>query len=807
MPVEACIEAFTNMRQDFMAYSAAATSDYSDFAKSADPAAFAVDLGNYDMCMRHDFTQHCLAGSISKGVNHAYLAAFSGICVPFQCGPDELVDVRMITFLDKMVHDIVEKCSMTKSGNSCLLTVNMQQEFNYFSKLQNIVNSAFDNQLGFTCGAHRAWMTTDRWLFMTALGMLLLIVGGATIYQMVRDSRKNEGDNITGKEVEMTGMKVAEGSTTSTSSDSPPPASPRGFVKFADKVVDAFSLIKNVPYVFSASAQQPTNITASASNVDLSVGMGGDGKGAYGAVGDVSTVPVPSVDKPVVASSERFHFLDGMRTLSMIWIILGHTMTTSAMNGITNPAVLLPPDGMLIDFFSQLFMTSRFAVDTFFFISGFLVSISLLRRLMSATPSKTTSSVAEAETQAGAGAGTIKGDGDSTSAMRKSVPPLSMWLPSFYLHRILRILPPYAFCLLLWWKVGVLLGSGPFWMKWNQFAHRCDLYFWTNFLFVNNLHPYDSTESDQCFYVSWYLANDMQFYALSPALILAFLRSKRLGIAITLTAVVASCLYTYRWTLETGASAHSFDGANVGEYSKFAYTKPHFRFPPYGIGIAVGMLRIWQRRAYPRWKMPRFWAAASMVLACSLLLFLMLPASWSAYQNRPCSFQESMSEHCGSGWSVQWLAVYNSFTKPAWAIGLGIITLLCCNGQGFFISRFLSHRVWGPPAKLSFGVYLLHVTVLNLFVLSKTQKMRYSHFDFTFTFLAVVFLSFVLALFVAVFIESPACRISKQIENAVAEWYRARSMKQDQSNQTSGEKGDSEAHSRKGPSSERSRLV
>ena len=87
---------------------------------------------------------------------------------------------------------------------------------------------------------------------------------------------------------------------------------------------------------------------------------------------------------------------------------------------------------------------------------------------------------------------------------------------------------------------------------------RRDLYFWTNFLFVNNPYPYDNTESDQCF-VSWYLANDMQFYALSPALILAFLR-KRLGIAITLVAVIASCLYTYKWTLETGASAHSFDG-------------------------------------------------------------------------------------------------------------------------------------------------------------------------------------------------------------------------------------------------------
>ena len=216
--------------------------------------------------------------------------------------------------------------------------------------------------------------------------------------------------------------------------------------------------------------------------------------------------------------------------------------------------------------------------------------------------------------------------------------------------------------------------------------------------------------------------------------------------------------------------------ANVAEYSKFAYTKPHFRFRPW-CRHRRGHVADMAACLFPREYVHLLGCHRHGV--CLLLMpFLMLPASWSAYQNRPCSFQETMGEHCGSGWSVEWLAVYNSFTKPAWAVGLGVITLLCCNGQGFFISRFLSHRVWGPPAKLSFGVYLLHVTVLNLFFLSKTQKMRYSHFDFTFTFLAVIFLSFTLALFVAVFIESPACRISKQIENAVTEYYKARSTRQ-----------------------------
>jgi hypothetical protein len=43
------------------------------------------------------------------------------------------------------------------------------------------------------------------------------------------------------------------------------------------------------------------------------------------------------------------------------------------------------------------------------------------------------------------------------------------WVPFFYIHRLLRILPPYAFCLALWWKVAPLCGSGPYWYRWQDF--------------------------------------------------------------------------------------------------------------------------------------------------------------------------------------------------------------------------------------------------------------------------------------------------------------------------------------------------
>lgn len=35
-------------------------------------------------------------------------------------------------------------------------------------------------------------------------------------------------------------------------------------------------------------------------------------------------------------------------------------------------------------------------------------------------------------------------------------------------------------------------------------------YWWSNMLYVNNLVPWHEGETGECFYHTWYLANDMQ---------------------------------------------------------------------------------------------------------------------------------------------------------------------------------------------------------------------------------------------------------------------------------------------------------
>lgn len=759
--INACIKALVSIPANQMALAASATTDYSNFAATSDPFGFSADVGNFDLCERQEGLTHCLAGSTPLNVENVYLPAFAGLCVPTECSIDQiLTQPKIFEFLNTKVVQLLSKDHNVDVSSSVMLTLEGQQSYNYMTKLANIISVTQTQQQGYTCGGHTEYMTIDRWIFCAVVTVLGLVVLASTIYHMIM--------------MDTGGGRIP---------------------MFVQKMVDAFSLIKNVPYVFqdinSGGKPSPTNITASVSTIDLAM----EAQSPLPATPDASLRGIsdnntnkstPTTTISVTSKQQRpgrFQFLDGFRTLSMIWIIVGHTLTTAVMNGIVNPATLLPPTGMLTDLSAQAFMSARFAVDTFFYISGFLVAMSLLRRLYvtqrvtEADDDKDSSSTekqgysAIPQTGGTADQRVVECTDAAMPLISTKPPPLIRWLPMFYLHRILRILPPYAFCLLLWWKIGVMLGNGPFWIKWNQYAYRCDTYFWTNLLFINNVYPYDLGEGDQCFYVSWYLACDMQFYLVSPIFILAFLRNRWFGVSLIGAVCLASCVYAYWWSIQTGASAHSLDGANVLVYSHGFYAKPQFRFPSYALGMLSGMIHSWQKKEHPDFKYP--FPNALLAAAVAILFYIIYVQSYTAYQNRPCSFTEYTSTQCGSDWSSEQLAWYNSSSKPLWCLALSIITLLSANKQGGFISAFLGHSVWGPPAKLSFAVYLLHVTILNLSVLSTTQKWRYSHFEFLTQVTSVIFLSFVLGLFVAVFIESPACRISKQIENSILEHYAA----------------------------------
>lgn len=132
---------------------------------------------------------------------------------------------------------------------------------------------------------------------------------------------------------------------------------------------------------------------------------------------------------------------------------------------------------------------ASFAVDTFFFLSGLLVSLLFLRKGERASRQKSV-----------------------FTFMGKSSVKASLLI----IYRYLRLTPVYL--------VAIVANELSLKYTYNQsvfspsiYDHvTCHHYWWRNILYINNWYPFQ----ELCMIWSWYLANDMQFYLMAIFLLI-----------------------------------------------------------------------------------------------------------------------------------------------------------------------------------------------------------------------------------------------------------------------------------------------
>lgn len=61
-------------------------------------------------------------------------------------------------------------------------------------------------------------------------------------------------------------------------------------------------------------------------------------------------------------------------------------------------------------------------------------------------------------------------------------------------------------------------------------------------------------------------------------------------------------------------------------------------------------------------------------------------------------------------------ATYQTFLRLLWSINISWIIFACHQGYGGLINRFLSYRVWQPTSRLSFNIYIIHISVITFFI-------------------------------------------------------------------------------------------
>ena len=58
--------------------------------------------------------------------------------------------------------------------------------------------------------------------------------------------------------------------------------------------------------------------------------------------------------------------------------------------------------------------------------------------------------------------------------------------------------------------------------------------------------------------------------------------------------------------------------------------------------------------------------------------------------------------------------LYGGFHRLAWALALSWVILACIKGAGGPVNTILSWPAWVPLARMSFAIYLVHMTVMSV---------------------------------------------------------------------------------------------
>ena len=416
--------------------------------------------------------------------------------------------------------------------------------------------------------------------------------------------------------------------------------------------------------------------------------------------------------------------LNGLRVISMFWVILCHSFLffffTFGDPGTTNNARNIVHLGYKVipRYISQVIINGFLSVDSFFFLSGVLVSYLTLREMK----------------------------------RRKGTFPL---VP-YYLHRILRLTPTYMFVLFFYWFFTMYLaqgtpsygvGRGPNSTAWEN----CAKYWWTNLLYINNLYPQQFLS--QCMGWSWYLANDMQFFVISPLIIVPLYLWFTGGLIVSGVLLVVSFAVTAFITGYYQLTASQFfplahgdylPPGIVPDYSSQIYSKPYCRIGPYIVGLVLGAI-------FYHNKKPSFPPIVNYLVYFSMWACAVGVAIPTVY-----GLQDGFYGHV---FSQAENVLYTTFARTGWGVALALLIYACHNGYGGPINSFLSLPMWVPLSRLTFNAYLVHPIILDAMNGSQRDTIYYTDITFVPYIIGSVVLSYGAAGIVSALIEFPVANV------------------------------------------------
>ncbi|XP_075978328.1 O-acyltransferase like protein-like [Anticarsia gemmatalis] len=394
--------------------------------------------------------------------------------------------------------------------------------------------------------------------------------------------------------------------------------------------------------------------------------------------------------------------IDGIRAISMLWVVVGHTYCMTLLGFIHNM-------GYTIQWMSKItsvWITSApIVVDTFFLLSGILAVYATIGKISKGRFIRT--------------------------------------IHLFYLNRLLRIFPLLAAVVLLQASVFNHVSDGPFWLNVAHAAENCRESWWTALLHVQNyVNPLRI-----CLAHSWYLSVDTQLYIICPiVLFFLFGRESFAWIALTvflLLSLVSSSLYSFlnNWS---AALANPSRIMQFNEYIQYYYFNTLTRAPPFFVGMVYGYILHLCRGKKLR------------ISKVNIIILWLLSFAMMAF----CIF--SIHPVMQVDHDVQFFDNFlNAYMRGIWGVGLGWLIFACVQGYGGPINWFLSLSMWKLPARMSYAMYLVHLPVIMIANGSWVKTYYFSDASNFYKFMGDVTITFIASFILSVTIDAPCSTLQK----------------------------------------------
>ncbi|KAG5322560.1 NRF6 protein, partial [Pseudoatta argentina] len=349
--------------------------------------------------------------------------------------------------------------------------------------------------------------------------------------------------------------------------------------------------------------------------------------------------------------TEAIAVIHGIRFLSMLWIIIAHTIFYTADYLDNKIWTLRFAEGIPI----QVISNASIAVDTYFFLSGFLLAYVYLKH---------------------------KTD-------KEKIKPIHYRekLNEFFISiikRYIRLTPTYII------MIGIVQLNSAWYDKTSQFYveerphETCAKYWWRNVLYINNLFNHNT----MCLSWSWYLSSDMQFFIIGLALLILstvyfYVAVVILGILLISSVILSgyiSYIYEYVPTLD-----------EQYRLQDVLYYPPWVRIGPYIIGMITGYIikRFNKKIVLKKSTIILYWILGA---ACNIFVLFGL------YKRQI---------------SVLSTAIYVAISRTVWAIGIAWIVIVCCTEHGGIVKELLTCKIWIPLSRLTYCAYLLNPFIIH----------------------------------------------------------------------------------------------